>query len=480
MDNAGDEAPATGEQVEIVCTESAGKGVNKEGNVEAAEQWDYEDERKRLKLMLGSLFFLFAVCLGALIAVCIIYIPRSCLQGVTNTWFPQTKLLASDGTANDRFGSYVSVAGNRTVVGAPFARNKTGAVYVFEISVITNKWEEQAILTVPGMKEGELFGEMIVSEGNTVVVGSHRYNNYTGGVFVFEMAPDGTWEQVARLTAPDGSLNDQFGKSVAMNNGTIVVGAWGEDINGIINVGAVYTFEKDSNQRWVFKSKLLPPSPSFKEYFGSALSIHKDTMVVGSRGFFNKTGRAYIYKKGASGWALWKRMFSPYPEEQALFGYSVSVFDGTYVIGAQKAKNESGRVDIYQEFPCGELYHMTQLSSPEGQGGRFGTTATIIDDTILIGGYYEDTVGENAGASYIYKRGWDWYAYKELTVQNPADRDYLGVGGAMAPGFAAVGASGDDDLGSHSGAVFIFATGFSTTGHRANSFGMTSLKPALS
>ena len=41
-----------------------------------------------------------------------------------------------------------------------------------------------------------------------------------------------TWTQVAKLTADDGAASDYFGVSVAISDGTIVVGAYLDDDKG--------------------------------------------------------------------------------------------------------------------------------------------------------------------------------------------------------------------------------------------------------
>ena len=46
-------------------------------------------------------------------------------------WSQQAELTASDGAANDAFGSSVAISGSTVVVGAPGKNSSTGAAYVF-------------------------------------------------------------------------------------------------------------------------------------------------------------------------------------------------------------------------------------------------------------------------------------------------------------------------------------------------------------
>ena len=100
--------------------------------------------------------------------------------------------------------------------------------------------------------KGDTFGTSVAISDGIAVVGANGdddkgYNS--GAVYVFEMSsPDdeSSWAQVAKLTADDGAKYDMFGGSVAISDGTIVVGAYGDDDNGS-DSGAVYLFEKSSS-----------------------------------------------------------------------------------------------------------------------------------------------------------------------------------------------------------------------------------------
>jgi hypothetical protein len=80
-------------------------------------------------------------------------------------WAEQQKLTASDGVANDTFGSSVSVSGDKLAVGGPFL-GVPGAAYVFERS--GGVWSQQ-------MKTGGLacldIGAGVAVSGNTMMVG---------------------------------------------------------------------------------------------------------------------------------------------------------------------------------------------------------------------------------------------------------------------------------------------------------------------
>ena len=87
------------------------------------------------------------------------------------------------------------------------------------------------------------FGRSVAIHGDTVVIGAYQYNNDGPGVvYVFRTTDGGaTYSLVAKLTAADGYRGDRFGTSVAIDGGTIVVGASEDDDAGYnSNSGSVY------------------------------------------------------------------------------------------------------------------------------------------------------------------------------------------------------------------------------------------------
>ena len=76
--------------------------------------------------------------------------------------------------------------------------------------------EMAAKLTANDGAAGDLFGDSVSISGTTAVVGARFDDDRgdgSGSAYVFELS-DGTWSQVAKLTATDGDTGDLFGVSV--------------------------------------------------------------------------------------------------------------------------------------------------------------------------------------------------------------------------------------------------------------------------
>ena len=67
-------------------------------------------------------------------------------------------------------------------------------------------------------------------------------NSLTGSAYVFTNT-NGTWSQVAELTATGGASGDAFGNRVAIDGETCVIGAYGTDSN----TGSAYVYGSGSS-----------------------------------------------------------------------------------------------------------------------------------------------------------------------------------------------------------------------------------------
>jgi hypothetical protein len=211
------------------------------------------------------------------------------------TWTQQAYLKASNTHAGDYFGNSVAVSGDTVVVGAggegSSARGVngdqtsnsatiSGAAYVFVRNGTT--WTQQAYFKASNTDAGDGFGVSVAVSGDTVVVGAYaedssargvngdQSNNIatdSGAAYVFVRI--GTnWTQQAYLKASNtggvvswGGNGDNFGNSVAVSGGTVVVGAYAEDssargVNGNQNNNSA----RDSGAAYVFAGVGLGPT----------------------------------------------------------------------------------------------------------------------------------------------------------------------------------------------------------------------------
>ena len=150
---------------------------------------------------------------------------------------------------DDYFGFSVGISGNYAIVGAYLedeaSGTNSGKAYVFDVrdgQLFTTLHNPNAFGTVAN----DNFGYSVDIAGDIAVVGAHLEDDSSGTssgkVYVFNIF-SGSLIRVIDNPNPYGtSANDNFGFSVAVSNGYVVVGAPLEDEVSGTNSGKVYVF----------------------------------------------------------------------------------------------------------------------------------------------------------------------------------------------------------------------------------------------
>ncbi len=273
------------------------------------------------------------------------------------------KLTAPNAAVEDEFGYSVAVDSNTVVVGAysddstdtddnPVANS--GSAYVFT-KPSSGGWvstSTAATLTATDAAAGDEFGSSVAVDGNTVVVGASGDDgqsetlDFMGSAFVFVMPGSGGWvstSTAAKLTASTRGDNDYFGRSVAIDGDTIVVGA-DEAENTVdgsqVKTGSAYVFTKPGTG-WATDTetaKLTASVRSGGHRFGFSVALDGDTVVVGAYGEASSRGSAYAFTMPGTGWANGTETAQLTASDAAdndRFGSSVAIDGDTVVVGAQ-------------------------------------------------------------------------------------------------------------------------------------------------
>ena len=133
---------------------------------------------------------------------------------------------------------------------------------------------------------------------DTAIVGAFSEDEKatdSGSAYIFERS-GGSWSETAKLTASDGEDGDSFGFSVSISDDIAIVGAYFEDEEGT-NAGSAYIFERDGGS-WSEVTKLTAPDGTNLDLFGASVSISGDTSIVGALlddAPTTNSGSAYAY-----------------------------------------------------------------------------------------------------------------------------------------------------------------------------------------
>ena len=349
-----------------------------------------------------------------------------------------TKLVSPGAGVGTGFGSSVAVSRGTIVVGAPFHANMAGQAFVFQEGA--GGWHQVAELVGSGVVANDQFGTSVAASGGTIVVGAPFHAHGTGEAFVFQEGAGG-WHEVARLVG-SGTAAHQFGTSVAVSGGTVVVGAEG---NKFINYpGGAYVFQEGAGG-WHQVAELVGSGVVGADLFGASVAVSGPTVVVGARGFnASNVGRVYIFQEGTGGWHEVARLVGSGAAVGTAFGYSVAVSGGTAVVGALSAF----RAFIFQEG-AGGWHQVADLVGPGIWGDDFGCSVAVSGGTAVVGasGYNNGADPDNpigAGGAFIFQEGaGGWHQVADLVGSVGVGTDLFGQSVAVSGPTVVVGELND-------------------------------------
>lgn len=314
------------------------------------------------------------------------------LNEVTQTWGLIATLTSSNNAGDDDFGAQVAIDGDTIVVAAPnrpVPSTQTGAVYVYEKPAggWTNMTED-AQLNPSGQSSFPRFGFVLDISGDTVAVGSGDER-----AWIFD-EPAGGW--AGQLTTPailtdvDGPSDfDRFAEAIAIHGDTVVVGAILED-NGAENAGSVWVFERTGPSAWARIGELRSSSPEVSDFFGRAVDLNDDRIVVGAYcDGPSCTGAVFTYEKPVGGWMTMTEtrfIASPLGSTVGHWGESIVLSGERLIAGGPLHSGQQGAAVAYERDVMGNWLMIDVVNNPDGDSGdRFGVSVDWSGTQVVVG-----------------------------------------------------------------------------------------------
>jgi hypothetical protein len=231
-----------------------------------------------------------------------------------------------------------------------------------------------------------------------------------GAAYVYRF--DGSeWVEEQKLMALDGQEGDTFGYDVAINDGTIIIGASGDDDNGE-DSGSAYVFRHNGTE-WVQTQKLMPSNREYENHFGTCIRISGDICIIGAGSwYFDVPSQVYIFRFDGDSWK---------EEESITF-----------------SKNEAG--DFWGKL---DMFYL-----PFDYGDEAG---------FVVGAAGDDEAGENVGAVYLFRNSWanqsEWSMIKKIMPPDSTEGLLFGESVAYTGEVLAVSALGN---GSQDSCIYMY------------------------
>jgi hypothetical protein len=380
-------------------------------------------------------------------------------------WIEQAGLVPSDPSAYDYFGGSISIYGDTIVVGSPFkdaSGTNSGKAYVFVRSGTT--WVQQTLLLPSDLLGGDQFGRSVAIYNDTIVVGSPRRDasgTDSGKAYIYVRS--GTiWVQQAGLLPNDIAPGDNFGSSVSIYEDTIVVGSPFKDASGT-NSGKAYVFVRSGTTWSQQGTGLVPSDPSANDEFGNSVAIYDNTVVIAARSkdaSGTDSGKAYVYVRSGTTWSQQAVLLPNDPSANDFFGYSVSIYDNTIIIGAnaQDASGiDSGKAYVFVRSGTSWSQQAVLLPNDPSAYDYFGSSVAIYDNTIVVGSPFKDIYSADSGKAYVFVRsGTTWVQQASLLSSDISGGDNFGWSVSIYRDTISIGALNRDTSGIDSGKAYVF------------------------
>ncbi|MBG81055.1 MAG: hypothetical protein CMJ39_10160 [Phycisphaerae bacterium] len=384
--------------------------------------------------------------------------------GASEDACPQ-RLVADDRAAWDGLGGSVSLSGSTAVLGAYGETGGRGAAYVFQLQP-DGSWIQEAKLMDPEPNASDNFGWFVSVEGSNALIGAYLDDRgllNSGSATVWSRQSQDSWVLEARLAPNDPVQNHYFGNSVSLSGDLAGVSAYGDDTGGQ-NAGSVYLFRRLVDGSWNQEAKLIGPDQTVGDAFGYSVSVSGNRVLVGSafddvNGVTN-AGSAWIFEHDGQGnWDPVAQLLRDDAVAYDFFGISVSLQGDLALVGADNgAMERPGNASIFQRQSDGSWIEIQRLSASDAQNkDSFGIRVGLDGDHAIVGSYGDDDAGSASGSAYLFTQGDDgiWFEQAKLTASDAAAGDHFGCAVAASEGRGLVGASSDDQY-AGSGHVFEF------------------------
>jgi hypothetical protein len=353
----------------------------------------------------------------------------------------QARLTASDRASGDALGCAVAISGATALVGADGkavgGHEAAGAVYVFVYSGAG--WQQQAEITDPSPAANDGFGTSVALADGTAVIGAPGAAG-GGAAYVFS-GSGATWSQEAQLTDPGTTSGDSFGSAVALSGDELLVGAYQEAVAGEGRPGAAFLFG-GSGASWSLQSELKASDGADWDSFGYAVALSADTAVVGAD---NRTvagnesvGGAYVFTGSGSSWSQQGELNAADPTSDLGFGQSVAISGDTVLVGSPAtwvgAQVQEGVAYVFTRTGATWSRKVELKAAGALAAAHVGWSVALSGDNALIG-------ATGSSRAYVFTdTGSRWVQEADITPAKPGGGNWFGSAVALEGETVLIGA----------------------------------------
>ena len=274
-----------------------------------------------------------------------------------------------------------------------------------------------------------------------------------GAVYVF--APiRGTWKEKTKIIAPNPKEDDQFGFAVSIERDSIVIGAPGED-GAAKNGGSAYYYVRDGEE-WKLRATIRPKDLSQLDAFGECAVIQRNTVAIGAPGQTHGgtrfAGAAYVFVRNGDMWQQQAKLTANDPGKADRFGHSIAMAGDTIIVGAPLVDSDGGKDAgaAYVFVRDGNRWKQQAKLIAKGlrAGDQFGSGVATTGKIAVIGAPLRHERAPASGAAYSFVReDGVWQETKKVVLDDERQKLNFGTWVAMSGNTVVVSAHNDTNDG---------------------------------
>ena len=317
--------------------------------------------------------------------------------------------------ADVEFGAAVAIDGKRLAVGMTGYNEHAGRVGIYHRTAAG--WRRTATLS-PSDPGDIFFGRSLDMNGHVLAVAAR------GASYLFRELDDGSWQQIGRVAV--GNRDRQLNTQVAFDNDILAVSRIDYDAEGNYLPGKVYLFRRCA-EHGIHPTPVarLQASDGFAgNQFGASLALERGVLVVGAPA----APGAYVFVRNSQGWGERQKLLGSTAGGvgpaggNSQFGAGVAIRDRMILAGAPNLNlpgdenTTSPEGNAYVFMPSGSGWFESQELNPDGQFyALFGKHVAMGRGMVAVTAPILEAVMSTHGAALVF----DWVG-QELTHEHGA------------------------------------------------------------
>ena len=241
------------------------------------------------------------------------------------------------------------------------------------------------------------FGGTVAVGDGEVIVGSTGQTSGAGELYVYKKEGD-AWMESGRIMVTDGDNDNRFGRALALHENTLIVGATLQD-----QAGSAFVFNKADNGNWSQVAELKPEQAV--DAYGRAVAVNGQFAFVATVATDNGKGSVHVFKnEGDNNWVEHSTLMPEDLQENDWFGVSVSVSGNHAVVGAPAYNREDhgGAAYVFAYNEATDSWKQETKVEIEDMDVRaaLGHSSLIFDNYLAVGAPFD-----SEGSVYLYMKG---------------------------------------------------------------------------